>query len=81
MNRAAPIPDNGGAGGRAVTNEMGLPDESVRARSAGALWPRRALVSLWVLAFVLAGGLLAARWDSLMARLAGPPAASQGAVR
>jgi len=46
------------------------------------VWPRRALVSLWVLAFVLAGGALAARWDALMARLAGPPAvAVEGALR
>jgi hypothetical protein len=47
-------------------------------RTAGAVWPRRALVSLWVLGFVLAGGALAARWDALMARLAGPPAVAVG---
>ena len=52
--------------------------ESARARPAGAGWPRRALVSLWVLGFVLAGGALAVRWDALMARLAGPPAAAVG---
>ncbi len=56
--------------------------DSTRARPAGTVWPRRALVSLWVLAFVLAGGALAASWDALMARLAGPPAAAaRGALR
>jgi hypothetical protein len=49
-------------------------------RRAGSVWPRRALVSLWLLAFVLVGGALAARWDAVMARLAGPPATG-GAVR
>jgi hypothetical protein len=44
-----------------------------------AAWPRRALVSLWVLAFVLAGGVLAVRWDALMARLARPPATGDAA--
>ena len=52
--------------------------DGTRGRPAGAAWPRRALVSLWVLAFVLAGGALAASWDALMARLAGPPAAAAG---
>jgi hypothetical protein len=56
--------------------------DSTRARPAGAVWPRRALISLWLLVFVLAGGALAARWDALMARLAGPPAvAAGGALR
>ena len=57
-----------------------MPEEvdSARARPAGAVWPRRALVSLWLLAFVLAGGALAASWDALMARLAGPPASAAG---
>ena len=54
--------------------------ESARVRQAGPVWPRRALVSLWLLAFVLVGGALAARWDAVMARLAGPPATG-GAVR
>jgi hypothetical protein len=56
--------------------------EAGRGRAAGSAWPRRVLVSLWVLAFVLGGGALAARWDALMARLAGPPAvAAEGALR
>jgi hypothetical protein len=50
--------------------------DDVRARPAA--WPRRALVSLWILGFALAGGALAASWDALMARLAGPPAAAVG---
>ena len=54
--------------------------EIARERPAGAVWPRRALVSLWILAFALAGGALAARWDVVMARLARPPAAG-GALR
>jgi type VI protein secretion system component VasF len=60
---------------------MKAQDESERVRPAGAVWPRRALVSLWVLAFVLVGGVLAARWDALMARLAGPPAAATEGAR
>jgi hypothetical protein len=55
--------------------------EGAGARTAGAVWPRRVLVSLWLVAFVLAGGALAASWDSLMARLAGPPAAAGGPLR
>jgi hypothetical protein len=50
----------------------------VRTRPTGTVWPRRVLVSLWLLAFVLAGGTLAASWDALMARLAGPPASAAG---
>ena len=46
--------------------------ETARERPAAAAWPRRTLVSLWVLAFVLAGGALVVRWDALMARLARP---------
>lgn len=61
---------------------MTVQDDIARGRRAAAVWPRRALVSLWLVAFVLAGGALAARWDVLMARLAGPPAASsEGALR
>ena len=55
--------------------------ESARERQAGAVWPRRALVSLWVLAFVLVGGALAARWDAVMTRLAGLRPAAGGAHR
>jgi hypothetical protein len=51
---------------------------------APAAWPRRALVGLWLLVFVLAGVSLAARWDALVLRLARPPvsgAAAEGAFR
>ena len=78
MNRRLPIPDNGVARGKTASGMRER--ESARARQPGAVWPRRALVSLWVLAFVLVGGAVAARWDALMARLAGPPAAG-GALR
>ncbi|MFN8095301.1 MAG: hypothetical protein U0599_24330 [Vicinamibacteria bacterium] len=43
--------------------------------SAGRTWPRRALLGLWVVVFVVAGLELASRWDALMTRLAGPVAA------
>jgi type VI protein secretion system component VasF len=46
---------------------------SIRSRRETALWPRRAVVGLWVVAYVLVGFTLAARWDLLMARLARPP--------
>jgi hypothetical protein len=49
--------------------------DSVPVRAGAAMWRRRALVGLWVLAFVLVGGVLATRWDALMAQLARPPAA------
>jgi hypothetical protein len=76
LNRRGSIPDNGAAGGQ-TANGMQGEREGTRGR---AVWPRRALVSLWVLAFALVGGALAARWDALVARLAGPPAAG-GALR
>jgi hypothetical protein len=52
--------------------------DNARVRPAAIVWPRRVLVSLWLLAFVLAGGALAASWDALMVRLAGPPASAAG---
>jgi hypothetical protein len=52
--------------------------DSARARPAGTVWPRRVLVTLWLLAFVLAGGAVAASWDALMARLGGPPVSAAG---
>jgi hypothetical protein len=47
------------------------------ARPAPAVrtWPRRAVLGLWVLVFVVAGLELASRWDALMTRLVGPFAA------
>jgi len=47
-------------------------------------WPRRALVGLWVVVFVLAGVGLASRWDSLVRRLSRPPVGTppaEGALR
>ena len=82
MNRPARIPDNELARGIPIATAMKAREDSGRARPRGAAWPRRVIVCVWVLAFALAGGLLAARWDALMARLAGPPAvAAGGALR
>ena len=47
--------------------------ETAREQPAVLAWPRRVLVSLWVLAFVLVGGALVARRDAFLARLARPP--------
>ena len=44
-------------------------------------WARRALVSLWVIAFALLGGTLAVRWDALVTSLAGPPSAHGGGAQ
>jgi hypothetical protein len=49
--------------------------------AAGAPWTRGAFVSLWLIAFALLGGALAARWDSLLAELSGAPRIEQGAER
>jgi hypothetical protein len=51
--------------------------DAARPALAMATWPRRALVGLWVLAFVAAGVGLALRWDALMSRLARLPAAAE----
>jgi hypothetical protein len=45
-----------------------------------APWPRRALVSLWLVALVLLGGALAARWDALISDLAAAPQAERGGL-
>jgi hypothetical protein len=55
-------------------------DENPPVSGAAEPWTRRALVSLWLIAFALLGGVLAARWDALMTSLAGAPRAErQGA--
>jgi hypothetical protein len=41
---------------------------------AARAWPRRAVLGLWVVVFVVAGLELASRWDALVTRLAGPVA-------
>jgi hypothetical protein len=46
-----------------------------------APWTRGAFVSLWLIAFVLAGGVLALRWDSLIRELAGAPRSQVGVLR
>ena len=79
MKRRLPIPDNGHTTRRIGSGLMRVQGESAGQRPA-AVWPRRALVSFFVLAYVLVGGALAARWDVVMTRLAGPPAA-EGAHR
>jgi hypothetical protein len=48
-------------------------DSTTGLRFASAAWPRRVVVGLWVVAFVLGAGALFARWDGLMTRLARPP--------
>jgi hypothetical protein len=53
-------------------------DESPDADRAAPPWTRRALVSLWVIAFALLGGALAVRWDALVTSLAGAPQANGG---
>jgi len=52
------------------------PRQADRLATARRSWPRRAVLCLWVLVFVVAGVELASRWDSLMSHLAGSPAAS-----
>jgi hypothetical protein len=42
-------------------------------RPTNAEWPRQVVLVLWALAFVVGGGVLSARWDALMTRLARPP--------
>ena len=52
---------------------MRYEDSSKGSGLPNAAWPRRVVVGLWVVAFVLGGGVLSVRWDVLMARLARPP--------
>jgi hypothetical protein len=44
-------------------------------------WTRRALISLWLVAFALAAAALAVRWEALMTSLAGVPMPTAGALR
>jgi hypothetical protein len=48
-------------------------DSAVGSGPESAGWSRRVVVGLWIVAFVLGGTVLSARWDVLMARLARPP--------
>ena len=77
------FPDNGLALFRSFLFLM-RDNKSTQPRRVSVTWPRRAVVGLWLLAFVVGGGVLAARWDVLMAQLARPPAgetAAEGAPR
>ena len=59
-------------------------NKSTQPRRVNVMWPRRAVVGLWLLVFALGGGVLATRWDVLMAQLARPPAgdvAAEGTPR
>ena len=78
MNPEVWFPDNARESG-AIRFLMRLEDSRTPPRPAGTEWPRRVLVGLWALAFVVGGGVLSARWDVLMARLARPPAGSGAA--
>jgi hypothetical protein len=83
LNLEVRFPDNGHALFRSISFLM-RDNESTQARRVNVTWPRRAVVGLWLLAFVVGGGVLAARWDVLMARLARPPAGdtvAEGAPR
>ena len=53
---------------------MPFPGNPTSVRPAMALWPRRALASLWVLLLAVFASSVASTWEGLMARLAGPPA-------
>ena len=83
MNREVCFPDNGlelFRFGSILMRET----KSTPPRRVNVMWPRRAVVGLWLLVFVLGGGVLATRWDVLMARLARPPVgdvAAEGARR
>jgi hypothetical protein len=52
---------------------MGKPVEGTRFPPAERAWPRRAVIGLWLVLFVVGGGALVVKWDSLMTRLARPP--------
>ncbi len=59
-------------------------DSNTGRRPVSAAWPRRVVIGLWVVAFVMGGAVLSARWDVLMAWLARPPVgdvAAGGALR
>jgi hypothetical protein len=80
MRRASRIMTTAVSVGPFLMREKG----STQPRPTRLAWPRRAVVGLWLLVFLVGGGALAARWDVLMARLARPPvgtAAAGGALR
>lgn len=59
-------------------------DSSKGPRLTNGAWWRRVVVGLWVVAFVVGGGVLSARWNAFMDRLARPPVGdvvTEGALR
>lgn len=52
---------------------MGKAVEGTGFPPAERAWPRRAVIGLWLVLFVVGGGALVVNWDSLMTRLARPP--------
>jgi hypothetical protein len=69
LNRPRAIPDNFVEANGLI---QGTGDAGARNHSP-APWSRRALVGLFVLAFVLTTVGLLARWDRLMLQLSAPP--------
>ncbi len=72
MNREVRFLDNAPESGP-ISILMRHEDSNKRPRLTSGVWSRRVVVGLWVVGFVLGGGVLSARWDVLMARLARPP--------
>jgi hypothetical protein len=75
LNPEAAVPDNGRGHVRPTAILMGKPVEGARFPPAERAWPRRAVIGLWLVLFVVGGGALVVKWDSLMKRLARPPLA------
>jgi hypothetical protein len=69
LNRGRGIPDNP-TGVYCLAHATG---DRASTEYSPVTWPRRALVGLFVLAFVLTTVGLVARWDSLMLMLSRPP--------
>ena len=71
MNREAPFPDNASDPVQSIL--MRHEDSNKGPRFTSGTWSRRTIIGLWVVGSMLVGGVLSARWDVLMARLARPP--------
>ena len=81
LNREARFPDNDGDPVQSISNRAMMRHEETNKgpRLTRGTWSRHAIVGLWLVGFLLAGGVLSARWDVLMARLARPPLADVAA--
>jgi len=77
LNADASFPDNGPV--ERPANQMRDNRETPWSPSLGGVWPRRAVIGLWVVIFLAGGSALALKWDGLMAKLARPPAADASA--